>query len=164
MIKIMIVVFFMLNVIACQPVQQEQVTEKKQPQQQYAFSCLTSQSQCDVATEFGHVNIEFSGQIAQGKIKTELPFHIQLHFDALNDSYKLQRVNSHLEGAEMFMGKIPVFFDVIEKGGTSYLAESLLANCMEDEMIWRLWFQLEFSVDNEIKQQDFFIDFVSLRL
>ena len=64
----------------------------------------------------------------------------------------------------MFMGKIPIFFEMDKDLANSMIAESLLANCSEDVMTWRLWFQVEITADGKIQQQNFFIDFDSERL
>jgi len=160
MIKIIIVILLVFNIIACDPIQQ--ASRKGNIQQLTSFTCLTSQSNCVVQTKFGRFNIQFSGEVPQERIKTELPFQIQVKFDATRETYQLKSISSYLEGKTMFMGKIPVFFQT-NKSNT-IVAESLLASCSEEVMTWRLWFQVEVIAEGEIQQQDFFIDFDSERL
>ncbi len=64
----------------------------------------------------------------------------------------------------MFMGKIPVFFQRDHNEINSMVAQSLLASCSEEVMTWRLWFQVEITVDGKVQQQNFFIDFDSEKL
>jgi len=162
MIKIVIVILLTFNLFACEPVQR--ASKKGITAQPIEFSCLSSQSQCNIDFEFGRLRVQFSGEVEQGKIKTELPFYIQLAFKGNDTKARLSKVASYLEGKSMFMGKIPVFFKKNEKETNIYFAEALLASCSEDVMTWQLWFQLDVMVDNEIKQQSVFVDFDSKRL
>tara|TARA_R110001592_G_scaffold77616_2_gene233537 strand:- start:246 stop:728 length:483 start_codon:yes stop_codon:yes gene_type:complete len=160
MIKIIIVILFIFNSLACEPIQQ--ASDRENIQRDNSFVCLTSQSQCGINTKFGRFNIQFSGEALQQSIKTELPFQIQLTLNAVNEAYQLKSISSYLEGKTMFMGKIPIFFQINKTN--SMVAESLLASCSEEGMTWRLWFQIEILADGKIHQQDFFIDFDSQRL
>ena len=160
MIQTITVIIFIFNIVACDPIQQ--ASSRGDIQLHSSFICLTSQNKCDVKSKFGRFNIQFSGEAPQERIKTELPFQIQLKFDAAAEAYQLNSISSYLEGKTMFMGKIPISF---QKNKTnSMVAESLLASCSEKVMTWRLWFQVKIIADGEIQQQGFFIDFDSERL
>jgi hypothetical protein len=160
MIRILVVLVLIFTLLACKPV--TQVSSNDIQLQSSSFVCLVSQSQCNVNVDYGHFDIKFSQTTQEGKIKTELPFYIQLHFDGLDETSQIQSVSSYLEGKSMFMGKIPVFFK--EGKVKTMVAESLLANCSEDIMTWRLWFTVEVLVAGKVQQQDFFVDFDSQRL
>lgn len=162
MIKVFIILFFCFNLLACNPV--KQASQQRNTTPQVPFTCLASQSRCDVSTELGTFTIEFSGQIDVGRVKTELPFKIQLTFDALTQSSQLSSVSSYLEGKSMFMGKIPVFFQRSENNSDSTIAQTMLVNCSEEVMTWRLWFAVEIQQADKVVQQGFFIDFDSQRL
>ena len=162
MIKVVITVLFIFNILACEPLQQASTRGTTQPTPN--FTCLTTQSECDIESEFGRFNILLSGEMAQGRIKTELPFQVQIRLDAINKSYKLKQVISYLEGKDMFMGKIPVFFKPEPSNANVWVAQSLLASCSEKQMTWRLWLQVEIIVEGQVKQQGLFIDFESERL
>ncbi len=162
MIKIIVIILFIFNTLACEPIQPASM--QGNIQKQLFFTCLTSQSECEVNSKFGRFIIQFSGQAPKERIKTELPFQIQFKLDAVNEAYQLKSVSSYLEGKSMFMGKIPIFFEMDKDLANSMIAESLLANCSEDVMTWRLWFQVEITADGKIQQQNFFIDFDSERL
>lgn len=162
MIKVVTVILFIFNLLACNPIQQ--ASQKKSIHPQSPFICLASQSRCEVITELGTFVIQFSGQVDKGKIKTELPLKIQLSFDAKIKPSQLKNVSSYLEGKTMFMGKIPVFFQMTEKNNNINIAETLLASCSEEVMTWRLWFTAEIEQAGKITQQGFFIDFDSQRL
>jgi len=162
MIKAVVVLLFTFNILACNPIQQ--ASQKKSIHPQIPFTCLTSQSSCEVSTDVGVFIIEFSGQLDKGKIKTELPFEIQLTFEALSESLQLKNVSSYLEGKTMFMGKVPVFFEMTDKNNKPVIAQTLLASCSEEVMTWRLWFTVEIEQDDKRTEQAFFIDFDSQRL
>ena len=162
MIKVFIVFLFFFNLSACNPV--KQASQQRNMSPQIPFTCLSSQSRCDISTELGTFTIDFSGLIDAGRVKTELPFKIQLTFNAMNQNSQLSSVSSYLEGKSMFMGKIPVFFQRSESNSNSTTAETMLVNCSEEEMTWRLWFAVEIEQADKSVQQDFFIDFDSQRL
>jgi len=163
MIKVTIILICIFNVLACNPVEPHSAQHSVQQIQKYPFSCLSSQSRCVVETELGQVSIEFSGLTEQGKLKTELPFQIQLQFEPGDKNHQLMTMESYLEGTTMFMGKVPVFFEQsLTKNKAK--AETLLASCSEAVMTWRLWLTIDISVGDKVKQQRFFIDFDSKRL
>ncbi|WP_019027551.1 hypothetical protein [Colwellia piezophila] len=122
--------------------------------------CIGSQSQCEINTVLANFSVKFSQVQLSDKIKTELPFVIQLstlpHQGGKN---KITKISAHLEGKDMFMGKVPVFFNKKE-GSDVYSAQSLLASCHEELMDWRLW--VTANIDG--KSQSFFVDFTSQRL
>ncbi len=159
MIKAVLILVCIFNILACKPVEKKSLENK----QAYPFYCLSSQSNCLFDTELGQFSVEFSGLTAQGKLKTDLPFQIQLQFEPRDKNHQLTTIQSYLEGKTMFMGKIPVFFeqDAIKNNAK---AETLLASCSEEVMTWRLWLQIEIAADGEVQQQNFFIDFDSKRL
>lgn len=162
MIKIVVVILFMLALLACEPI--ELAAKKDQHNQRQTFTCLTSQSECEISSDFGRFTIQFSGQVEQGRIKTELPFTLALTFVPSQPKYQLKQVSSYLEGVDMFMGKIPVFFQLDQKMANIRVADTLLASCSEAIMTWRLWFQVDIAVAGKMQQQSFFIDFDSQRL
>ena len=129
----------------------------------YPFSCLSSQSNCQIETEYGNFSVTFSGSSEQGRLKTELPFLNQILFNPSDKRYQLMTIQSYFEGKTMFMGKVPVFF---EQSTTENMmnAQTLLASCSEEVMTWRMWLTLEIAVDDEIKKESTFIDFESKRL
>ncbi len=159
--KVIVVILLILNIFACNPIQQ---ASQKKNMPQIPFSCLASQSNCEVITDLGVFSVQFSGQADMGKIKTELPFKIQLTFDARDKNVQLKNVSSYIEGKTMFMGKIPVFFQMSDKGSNSTIAQTLLASCSDEVMAWRLWFTVEIEQADMRTKQDFFIEFESKRL
>lgn len=122
--------------------------------------CIDSQSQCEINTEFANFNVKFSQHKLLDKVKTELPFFIELTPTSQQSPIQsITKVSAYLEGRDMFMGKVPVFFEPTDKDNV-YLAQSLLANCSEEQMVWRLWITVEL----KDKTQTFFVDFTSQRL
>jgi len=156
----MFVITMLLNVISCKPMTN---ADTKKRQVSHSFACIASQHACEKTTGLGDFTVQFSGELAQGKLKTELPFYIRLKFKGAKNSYKLQKVESFMEGKDMFMGKVPVFFNV-SSDNNAFIAKTLLASCSEEVMTWRLWFTVNINIEDNIKQQRFFIDFDSQRL
>ena len=164
--------------MACMPAKKNKLVSVE-PQ------CLKSQSQCIVETKFGKVSVLFN----KGKVFTEEPFNIYLMLEDINVreqslvqnkkaklTYKISKINSYMEGKEMFMGKIPVMFS--PSGQDNMLAtEALLGSCSQKQMVWRLWLTVLFEINNQsttdnavkesypndINQETFFIDFTSNR-
>jgi hypothetical protein len=167
-----ILVGFVLLTSGCKPAAENSTVNINNPS---VLQCIKSQSQCEISTDLGNFSLKFSQQQLSENVKTELPFlielsllsesseHNTLHGTGQSTAHSIQKsitkVSAYLEGKEMFMGKVPVFF---EQGTNEpvYLAESLLASCSEEQMIWRLWITVEL----ENKTQTFFIDFTSQRL
>ena len=165
--------FFFL--IACKPDTNNVPTLK-------TAQCLESQSNCFIDTQFGRVAVAFD----QGKILTEVPFSIFLTLKATPDSInntsldneektltEIAKVDAYMEGKEMFMGKVPVFFSPVNKENnnqltqTDMVAETMLGSCSQEQMVWRLWLKLTIkkstSISSETLQETFFIDFTSTR-
>lgn len=152
--------FVLSFIVACKPAnEQNMLTSQKGQQPQ----CIGSQSQCEIKTELASFSVKFTQMQLSQNIKTELPFAIELTelSKCTNESNitNITKVSAYLEGKEMFMGKVPVFFEQ-KAQGNAYVAQSLLANCTEEQMVWRLWITVVTSGNS----QTFFIDFTSQRL
>lgn len=170
------IIGFVLLVSACNPVAKKSTATHVST---LVPQCIRSQSQCEFTTELGSFTVKFSQQQLADTLITELPFFITL--SELNASNVLEGVNeeattepkantqssqvnisnvsAYLEGKDMFMGKVPVFFEQTDKSNT-YSAQSLLASCSEEFMVWRLWITLDIAEQS----QTFFVDFTSQRL
>jgi hypothetical protein len=153
--KLLFFITISLSVVACKPASEQ---GKSLAQQMPLAQCIGSQSQCKIITEVANFSVKFSQLHLSDKIKTELPFVIDL---ALLDAEQanITKVSAHLEGKDMFMGKVPVFFEQ-DHESSNYVAQSLLANCTEEQMVWRLWVTVTLAEQD----QSFFIDFTSQRL
>ncbi|KGJ89933.1 hypothetical protein [Colwellia psychrerythraea] len=161
MAKQLFFIALVLLISACTPViEQEKTMTDKIPAQ-----CIDSQSVCEINTEFVSFSVKFSQPQLGAEIKTELPFVIELaeltEFSQSKQGAKqrISKVSAYLEGKEMFMGKVPIFFEQSAEG-TIYSAQSLLASCSEDKMVWRLWI----TVETLEQKQTSFVDFTSQRL
>jgi len=124
---------------ACKPVvKSSQVIAPNMP----VPKCIASQSHCEISNEAASYSVKFSQLEISDNIITEQPFVIEL--TPLANKIKranISKVSGYLEGKDMFMGKVPVFFEQ-DTTGNRYLAQTLLANCSEDQMIWRLWIKV----------------------
>ncbi len=156
---ILILIFGLLS--ACQP--------KTPPQSHYVEpQCLSDQSICDIDTELGKFNIHFNVK----KVQAEVPFVISI---SAENSISDLNFTGYFEGKDMFMGKVPVFFQHQPNKPEQVTAESLLASCSEDVMTWRIWITViksETSIDNKSPNDEqafeqskvrFFVDFTSSR-
>jgi hypothetical protein len=157
MIKIVTIMLLTLSLIACNPIKPKNTSQNAPVI--LNFKCLASQSACEIKTEHGEFTLMFAGQDIKDRIKTELPFYIKLQFDPKDESYQLTNIKSYMEGINMFMGKIPVFFQTEETKYNSMIAESLLVSCANEFMAWKLWIDVDITVNGEVKKQSFFIDF-----
>lgn len=159
MIKFVTLPLLLFSLFACEPV--STVSQERNLPKPYTFICLTSQNQCEIITDIGQFSILFSGENKEGRLITELPFHIQLTYQG---DFELENVTGYLEGKDMFMGKIPVFYQSGENLHNIMIAQSLLASCAEEVMTWRLWFTVKVILEGKILEQQFFIDVDSQRL
>jgi len=162
-IKQLFFITTLLLISACKPVTEQ---GSDMVQQMPPTQCIDSQSQCEIVTELASFSIKFSQFQMIDKVKAELPFVIELSQLAnktvepgIAQALNITKVSAYLEGKDMFMGKVPVFFEKGE-GGNKFLAQSLLANCTEEQMVWRLWI----TVESAKETQNVFIDFTSQRL
>lgn len=115
--------------------------------------CLVSQSQCQIKTEIGAFDILFNVDT----VITENEFNIIVKSYSLNEDLEIK---GFLEGREMFMGKIPLFFK--KSNEQSFITSTMLGSCSEEEMIWRMWLTVTDKLNND-QTHKFFIDFKSHR-
>ena len=123
--------------------------------------CLASQSECVVSTAIGDFEILFNKE----KLLTETPFTIYVNY---RGDKKVSMLTGYLEGKEMYMGKVPVFFKLAtnEKYPEGrFQAETLLGSCSEDTMVWTFWITATITnqASQESENQSFFIEFSSSR-
>jgi len=175
--RVFVILLAAIQLSACGQANKSKLTERVAAQKLTSF-CLTTQSQCVISTKLGDFEVKFSQaqpNTLTGKkaavnseeplqqIKTELPFSMTVTMiNSENLINEIQTVSGHLEGKDMFMGKVPVFFTKNDQGN-NFRAKSLLASCSEDVMVWRLWLTVQLA-DEQKSEQQFFIDFESLRL
>lgn len=147
------------------------------------FSVKFSQAQ-SVALNNRHDDT-LSNVEGMNNILTELDFSIHV-IPKSRPQAEIKSVQGILEGRDMFMGKIPVIFapssrelnrensNVNDKNDlgnhslgnhsmTPFVAQSLLANCTEETMVWRLWLDITYETDEGQKNQKVFIDFTGQR-
>ena len=161
MLKQLPLVGLLYLISACQPVsEQDTVIAQTLP-----AHCIASQSQCEIKTEYANFTVKFSQHQLSDNVKTELPFFIELAESSQSEQVSQKskiNISAYIEGRDMFMGKVPMFFKETAKNNV-YVAESLLANCSAEQMIWRLWITID-TADLKGQAQTFFVDFTSQRL
>jgi hypothetical protein len=180
MMRILSIILVVIGLASCGEAKHSNIQTGLANKKNNAY-CLTSQSKCNVMTEFGHFEIKFSQESPNQalisdtssekvdsnklhQIKTELPFSIVINSLDKKTSRTIS-LSGYLEGKDMFMGKIPVFFEE-STDNKLFVTTSLLASCSEDIMTWRLWIIVKKNemVDKTSEEKRFFIEFESLRL
>ena len=109
-------------------------------------SCIEGQSQCKILTSLGEITIAFD----QAYLVAEQAFNI--YISTSNDSLIVD--SGYMEGEDMFMGKIPLFFQldtptdkVPQSENTSstvrvFSAQGFFGSCSEAQMQWRVFLSL----------------------
>ncbi|TLU66328.1 hypothetical protein FE810_06460 [Thalassotalea litorea] len=109
---------------------------------------------CDFRMEPCRYNAEWGSAILSSSVQTITPedvFNLNLQFsDAKNTEIK----SAFLQGRDMYMGKIPLFFNSKQ---SYFTTEVLIGACTESQMVWRM--TVIVNVNQEVKTLHF--DFVS---
>ena len=93
-------------------------------------ACMAFQKSCEVFMDNKKVNIFFNAK----KIKPEQPFGIFIVADEQSNDFVY---SGYLEGVNMFMGKIPLFFEI--KEDKTIQANTMFGSCSEKNIVWRVW-------------------------
>ena len=104
--------------------------------------CIDSQSSCNMTLENYSVDLAFD----QLKLKAENPF--TLHLLTKGSLPKNLTLSGHIEGENMYMGKIPLFFEPTSQG---FSAKSMLGSCSEKKMRWRFYIHATFELAGKKK-------------
>lgn len=56
-------------------------------------------------------------------------------------------ISGYLEGINMYMGKIPLFFN---SRAENFIADVMVGSCSEENMKWRLLFTIKYELNNEL--------------
>ena len=109
-------------------------------------SCIEGQSQCKILTSLGEITIAFD----QAYLVAEQAFNI--YVSTSNDNLIVD--SGYMEGEDMFMGKIPLFFqldtptDKVPRSENTtstarvFSAQGFFGSCSEDKMQWRVFLSL----------------------
>lgn len=129
--------------------------------------CISDQSDCLRITKVGNFSLLFDVKT----IKTEVPFSLYIQYQG---KLQLQSIAAYMEGKNMFMGKIPLFFkpaaltlnnsqNTANNKSRTFSAETMVVACSEPDMQWRVWVTAKLFDKNRQKtvSQQFFIDFNS---
>ncbi len=126
-------------VIGCSPAQENSFSLSEP-------SCIEGQSQCKISTSLGEITIAFD----QAYLVAEQAFNI--YISTSNDSLIVD--SGYMEGEDMFMGKIPLFFQLdtptdkvpLAENNSSiarvFSAQGFFGSCSEDKMQWRVFLSL----------------------
>ena len=100
---------------------------------QSAVGCDFSEDQC--VRNIGDTVYRLTGTPSVFKVETPMTFTLQS--TALS---ALSSVEGHLEGRDMYMGKIPLFF-TYQNG--KFVAQTMVGACTESSMIWTMHLAIE---------------------
>lgn len=170
----LITIFLSLVLIACSPENKSNlVADNASPK---IAQCIVDQSQC----EFQLIDAQAQVLFDVDKIVAEQPFNMVIKYQG-KDS--LKSINGYLEGVDMYMGKIPLFFepqlsinDIADKATENsnsaiiksaqlpkkikqnskqaFQTEVLVGSCSAAQMKWRIW--LTFITEENKKQTKMF--------
>jgi hypothetical protein len=170
----LITIFLSLVLIACSPENKSNlVADNASPK---IAQCIVDQSQC----EFQLIDAQAQVLFDVDKIVAEQPFNMVIKYQG-KDS--LKSINGYLEGVDMYMGKIPLFFepqlsinDIADKATENsnsaiiksaqlpkkikqnskqaFQTEVLVGSCSAAQMKWRIW--LMFITEENKKQTKMF--------
>ena len=93
-----------------------------------SISCDFERGKCGFENEFGM----FLLSAEPGLITTESEIQFGLTHEDLN-SVTIE--SAYLEGRDMYMGKIPLFF---EKNNDQLIASTMIGACIEKKMVWQM--------------------------
>ena len=120
--------------------------------------CLTSQSACKIKSTDGDFSILFNVD----SIFTENEFEIVL---VSHGHHQIKSISAHIEGKNMFMGKIPLFFKPEKNEKTiKYITKTMLGSCNEENMRWVIFFTInKIKESGEVVDEKFLVEFDSVR-
>lgn len=107
-LSVILVIFFTITLGACNREDKTNLSVKEQAPK--IFQCIADQSQCQFDLAQAKVRVLFDGD----RIVAEQPFNIMLEY---RGTETLKAISGYLEGVDMYMGKIPLFFDVPVSSG-----------------------------------------------
>lgn len=125
--KINIAIFGLVALIGCEN-KEEVVNSYISP------TCIKAQKTCSFINEAGEYSLAFD----VAHVVSETPFHYYLSYTG---DHKLISAQGYVEGKNMYMGKIPVFFESLSASTSEdniFKGEGLLGSCSEDIMHWDL--------------------------
>ena len=128
---LIIIVLMMLT--ACQP--DPKTIDLYQPP-----GCISGQSSCLISTHSGDVQLGFNVKY----LLAENPF--EMHLSQVSPDLTVSA--AYMEGVDMFMGKIPLFFK--QQANGHWVAESMFGSCAQKQMTWRVW--LTFAAKSDGKE------------
>jgi hypothetical protein len=144
--------------------------------------CISNQSACVIKLVSGEFSILFN----RDPIITETGFDI---FLISKSKHVIKNISAHMEGKNMYMGKIPLFFEPSSNHknqefngfkvndeeveltdphlilrNKSYIANTMLGSCSEENMRWVIYLTLSLvTIQGEEVIERFSVEFNSIR-
>lgn len=146
--KYTVIFVFLLVLVGCEQKKEELATS-------FPPQCIEAQSVCTLDTANG----KFSFKFDIDKPIAEQPFYMYVNY---NGEGTLHSLEAFMEGANMYMGKVPLFFE--DTGvSESRKAMVLLGSCTEDKMIWKINFIAKIEFAGKVQQQVLSIELASFQ-
>lgn len=122
-----------------------QLIEQDKPQINDQSYCDFSAGTCVQTYAFGSFELDANPNVVMSEN--------EIFFSLTSKSKQPMKIKSAwLEGKDMFMGKIPLFF---EQNNGVYHANTLIGACTEEQMIWTMRVELEINEKIETAMFDF---------
>lgn len=130
--------------------------------------CINNQSICEKSVMSGDFSILFNVE----PVITETPFDISFVY---NGKYRIKNITAHMEGKNMFMGKVPLFFEHQKNkhnaapndhdvDNVTHRANTMLGSCSEEQMRWIIFFKVTLeNFKKELVLEEFTVEFDSVR-
>lgn len=104
-------------------------------------ACIAGQTQCLFETNKGKIYLLFNQEF----LVAEAPFQITLNYTSTKKS--IAKIQGFMEGSDMFMGKIPLFFELknSDEMTQQFAADVLFGSCGQPEMRWNISLRMSFT-------------------
>lgn len=116
--------------------------------------CLSSQNYCAITVENNQFPVLFNVQevipeeffsIVIPSLSVEPTQAVNKNLSAITENkVEIIAINGYLEGVNMYMGKIPLFFKIKEG---QFIADVVVGSCSEEEMKWRLSLLIKYQLN-----------------
>lgn len=141
--RVLLIMSVVLNAIFAVGCDQNQISAT--PRADETDLCNFHQGPCTVSVGDNIISLE----LAPNDAPSEKPLTFKLKL-----SNAPTKLDSRIEGRDMFMGVIPVNWS--ETGENTFQASAIYGSCSSDYMIWRLWLSI---TDKEGNTQQTWFDF-----
>ncbi|WP_448212123.1 hypothetical protein [Colwellia sp. MEBiC06753] len=102
-------------------------------------------------------NSQIAILFSEAYLVAETPFSLYVE----TQSPEITIASGYMEGVDMFMGKIPLFFKEepeITDSGRRFTSQGLFGACSQKNMTWRVWLNLTIEKQGNVVSKTVFLD------